>query len=206
MLLVPELFALAETHDAWLVVDDAHGFGVLGAHGSGSLSHFNLPGSKRVIYMGTLGKAAGVAGAFVAGADHVIEWLQQKSRTAIFTTAHPPAISCALLKSLELIAAGDELRKVLNQRIVQLRNALAPLAAQRGWHLGASQTAIQPLIVGSNQAALDLSVALEQADIWVPAIRPPTVPQGRARLRITLSAAHSAADVAALVTALSKTA
>ena len=201
-----ELFALAETHDAWLMVDDAHGFGVLGAHGSGSLSHFNLPGSKRVIYMGTLGKAAGVAGAFVAGADHVIEWLQQKSRTAIFTTAHPPAISCALLKSLELIAAGDELRKVLNQRIVQLRNALAPLAAQRGWHLGASQTAIQPLIVGSNQAALDLSVALEQADIWVPAIRPPTVAQGRARLRITLSAAHSAADVAALVTALSKTA
>ena len=203
---LPELFALAETHDAWLMVDDAHGFGVLGAHGSGSLSHFNLPGSKRVIYMGTLGKAAGVAGAFVAGADQVIEWLQQKSRTAIFTTAHPPAISCALLKSLELIAAGDELRKVLNQRIVQLRNALAPLAAQRGWHLGASQTAIQPLIVGSNQAALDLSVALEQADIWVPAIRPPTVAQGRARLRITLSAAHSAADVAALVTALSKTA
>ena len=200
---LPDLFALADEHDAWLVIDDAHGFGVLGQHGRGSLSHCKLPGSKRVIYMGTLGKAAGVAGAFVAGAGEVIEWLQQKSRTALFTTAHPPAISCAVLASLELIAAGDALRHVLNQRIAQLRNALAPVGARRGWQLGASQTAIQPLIVGSNQAALDLSAALEQAGIWIPAIRPPTVPPGSARLRITVCATHSEADIATLVTALS---
>ena len=201
---LPELFALAEEHDAWLVIDDAHGFGVLGQQGRGSLSHFELPASPRIVYMGTLGKAAGVAGAFVAGAATVIEWLQQRSRTAIFTTAHPPAVSCAVLKSLELIAAADERRQHLHARIAQLRRGLAPLAAQRGWHLADSQMPIQPLIVGGNQSALDLSAALEAQGIWVPAIRPPTVPQGSARLRICLSAAHSEDDVAALICALGK--
>ena len=199
-----KLYALAESHDAWLVIDDAHGFGVLGQQGRGSLSHFNLPASPRIVYMGTLGKAAGVAGAFVAGAATVIEWLQQRSRTAIFTTAHPPAISCALLKSLELIAAGDARRKHLQSLIAQLRQELAPLAVRHGWQLADSQMPIQPLIVGSNQNALDLSAALEAQGIWVPAIRPPTVPQGTARLRICLSAAHSADDVMALVHALRK--
>jgi 8-amino-7-oxononanoate synthase len=197
-----QLYALAESHDAWLVIDDAHGFGVLGQQGRGSLSHFGLTVSPRVVYMGTLGKAAGVAGAFVAGDKTVIDWLQQRSRTAIFTTAHPPAISCAVLKSLELIAAGDARRQNLHERIVQLRHELAPLAGQRGWQLAASATPIQPLIVGSNQSALDLSAALETQGIWVPAIRPPTVPQGSARLRICLSAAHTAHDVAMLVAAL----
>ncbi|CAG4883024.1 8-amino-7-oxononanoate synthase [Georgfuchsia toluolica] len=199
-----KLYALAETHDAWLVIDDAHGFGVLGTHGCGSLSHFNLLASPRIIYMGTLGKAAGVAGAFVAGDATVIEWLQQRSRTAIFTTAHPPAVSCALLKSLELIAAGAARRKHLHALIAQLRQELAPLALQHGWQLTDSQMPIQPLIVGSNRNALELSAVLEAQGIWVPAIRPPTVPQGSARLRICLSAAHSEADVAALITALEK--
>lgn len=201
---LPGLFALAERYDAWLVIDDAHGFGVLGREGRGSLSHFDLSASPRIVYMGTLGKAAGVAGAFVAGNASVVEWLQQRSRTAIFTTAHPPAVSCALLKSLALIAAGDARRLQLQALIAQLQNALAPLAARRGWQLEASPTPIQPLIVGSNQSVLDLSAALEAQGIWVPAIRPPTVPQGSARLRICLSAAHSAEDVSTLVTALGK--
>lgn len=199
-----KLHALAEAHDAWLVIDDAHGFGVLGRQGRGSLAHFGLPASKRIVYMGTLGKAAGVAGAFVAGDATVIEWLQQRSRTAIFTTAHPPAMSCALLKSLELIAAGDARRGRLQSLIEQLRAGLAPLAAERGWRLADSRMPIQPLIVGGNREALDLSAALEAQGIWVPAIRPPTVPQGSARLRICLSAAHSEQDVAALVAALGK--
>lgn len=196
------LYALAETHDAWLVIDDAHGFGVLGQQGRGSLSHFGLPTSKRIVYMGTLGKAAGVAGAFVAGDATVIEWLQQRSRTAIFTTAHPPAVSCALLKSLELIAMGAARRNHLHALIAQLRRELLPLAAQHGWQLMDSKMPIQPLIIGSNQRALDLSAALEAQGLWVPAIRPPTVPQGSARLRICLSAAHSEQDVAVLVDAL----
>jgi 8-amino-7-oxononanoate synthase len=205
-----KLFALAEAYDAWLVVDDAHGFGVLGQQGRGSLSHFGLSSnqSPRIVYMGTLGKAAGAAGAFVAGDTTVIEWLQQRSRSAIFTTAHPPALSCAVLKSLELIAAGDERRKQLQARIMQLRNGLAPLAARRGWQLSCqshgSLTPIQPLVVGSNQSALDLSAALETHGIWVPAIRPPAVPQGSARLRICVSATHTEDDVAALVAALGR--
>jgi len=201
---LPQLLALAEEFDAWLVIDDAHGFGVLGRDGRGSLSAFAIKASPRIVYMGTLGKAAGVSGAFVAGAVNVIDWLQQRSRTAIFTTAHPPAVSCAVLKSLELIAAGDDRREKLQARVNQLRKALAPLAAERGWQLAESQTPIQPLIVGSNQSALELSAALEATGIWVPAIRPPTVPQGSARLRICLSAAHTEADVDALIAALGK--
>lgn len=200
------LHALAEAHDAWLVIDDAHGFGVLGRQGRGSLSHFGFEtSSKRIVYMGTLGKAAGVAGAFVAGDANVIEWLQQASRTAIFTTAHPPAVSCAVLKSLELIAAGDARREHVQALIARLRRALLPLAGRRGWRLADSRTPIQPLIVGSNRDALDLSGALESQGLWVPAIRPPTVPQGSARLRICLSAAHVADDVDALVAALERT-
>lgn len=201
---LPELFALAEEHDAWLVLDDAHGFGILGKQGRGSLSHFALPPSPRIIYMGTLGKAAGVAGAFVAAGASVIEWMQQRSRTAVFTTAHPPALSCAVLKSLELILSGDFRRRHLLARIDQLQRELTPLAKARGWHFPSSSTPIQPLVVGSNQNALELAAALERQGIWVPAIRPPTVPQGSARLRICLSAAHSEADVSALILALSQ--
>ena len=193
-----ELFALAERFDAWLVVDDAHGFGVLGPQGQGSLAHCGIPAHPRVILMGTLGKAAGVGGAFVAGSELVMDYLLQKARSYIFTTAQPPAVACALVKSLELIAAGDARRAHLQALIRQLQEGLAGLP----WQLLPSQTAIQPLIVGDNEAALALSRALWERGLWVAAIRPPTVPAGTARLRISLSAAHSPADVGSLVEAL----
>jgi 8-amino-7-oxononanoate synthase len=202
---LPQLFELAERYDAWLVVDDAHGFGVLGPQGQGSLAHFGLPVSKRIVLMGTFGKAAGVAGAFVAGDAKVIEWLINAARTYIFTTAAPPAVACAVSKSLELIAGGDALRANLQARISQLRDGLTPLCGPQGWQLAEQTpvtTAIQPLVIGLNKATLDLSAHLERRGLWVPAIRPPTVPNGSARLRISLSAAHSAADVETLISAL----
>jgi 8-amino-7-oxononanoate synthase len=195
---LPALFALAERHDAWLVVDDAHGFGVLGAQGRGSLAHFNLAYHPRILLMGTLGKAAGVGGAFVAGSPTAIEYLLQRARSYIFTTAAPPAIACALSKSLQLIGAGDALRANLFARIAQLRDGLGGLP----WTLLPSATAIQPLVVGENDAAVALAAALWERGLWVPAIRPPTVPKGTARLRISVSAAHTADDIARLVEAL----
>lgn len=195
---LPQLLALAERYDAWLLVDDAHGFGVLGQHGAGSLAHFNLPYSPRLILMGTLGKAAGAGGAFIAGSETMIEYLISKARSYIFTTAAPPAIACALLKSLEIIAAGEDRRATLQAHIARLRAGLADLP----WQLLDSPTAIQPLIVGENVAALALSEALAERGIWVPAIRPPTVPKGTARLRISLSAAHTAANIDQLIAAL----
>jgi len=192
---LPALFALAERHEAWLVIDDAHGFGVLGPQGRGSLAHFNLPYHPRLLLMGTLGKAAGVGGAFVAGSQTAIEYLLQKGRTYIFTTAAPPAVACALAKSLEIIEHGDARRANLFARIAQLRDGLAGLP----WHLLPSATAIQPLLVGENAAVLALSTALWERGLWVPAIRPPTVPQGTARLRISVSAAHTADDIDHLI-------
>ncbi|CAM3800596.1 8-amino-7-oxononanoate synthase [Polaromonas hydrogenivorans] len=205
---LPELLALAERFDAWLVVDDAHGFGVLGEEGRGSLSHFGLC-SERLICMGTLGKAAGVGGAFVAAHPAIIDWLVQTARPYIYTTAAPPAVAHALRESLRLIqsAEGEQRRAHLQQLITQLRSQLAELIAALptlGWHLADSATAIQPLIVGGNEAALALAAALDAQGLWVPAIRPPTVPVGTARLRITLSAAHSADDVQQLVDALAQ--
>ncbi|MGB4912431.1 MAG: 8-amino-7-oxononanoate synthase [Candidatus Dechloromonas phosphoritropha] len=195
---LPLLYALAERYDAWLVIDDAHGFGVLGKNGRGSLSHFNLLATPRILLMGTLGKAAGVGGAFVAGSETAVEFLLQKARSYIFTTAAPPAIACALSKSLALIENGDARRANLFARIGQLRDGLAGLP----WQLLPSATAIQPLIVGDNEAALALANALWERGFWVPAIRPPTVPKGTARLRISLSAAHNAGDIDHLITAL----
>lgn len=191
---LPALLALCERYDAWLLVDDAHGFGVLGDAGRGALSHFQLQ-SPRIIYMATLGKAAGVFGAVVAAQADVITWLLQKARTYIYTTATPPILSAALLASLRVIAQADDKRAHLQQLITQLRTGLL----QRNWTLWASDTAIQPVIVGSNHAALALSERLLTQGILVPAIRPPTVPQNTARLRITLSAAHTTADVARLL-------
>ncbi len=195
---LPQLLALAERFDAWLVIDDAHGFGVLGAQGRGSLRHFNLPAAKRILLMGTLGKAAGVGGAFVAGSEIAIEYLLQRARSYIFTTAAPAPIACALSKSLSIIEQGEALRTNLFARIAQLRDGLAGLR----WQLLASPTAIQPLIVGENEAALALAKALWERGLWVPAIRPPTVPKGTARLRISVSAAHTAADISCLIDAL----
>lgn len=195
---LPQLFALAGRYDAWLVIDDAHGFGVLGPQGRGSLGHFNLPSSPRILLMGTLGKAAGVGGAFVAGSQLAIDYLLNKGRSYIFTTAAPPAIACALAKSLEIIRDGDALRANLFARIAQLRDGLAGLR----WPLLPSATAIQPLIVGDNAAALTLAQALWERGLWTPAIRPPTVPKGTARLRLSVSAAHTEADIDLLVAVL----
>lgn len=199
---LPALFALAEQYDAWLVIDDAHGFGVLGPQGRGALSHFNLPAAARILLMGTLGKAAGVGGAFVAGSEIAIEYLLQKGRSYIFTTAAPPAMACALARSLEIIEGGDALRTRLFANIARLRDGLAGLP----WSLLPSATAIQPLVVGDNEAALALSRQLWEAGLWVPAIRPPTVPKGTARLRISVSAAHEAADIDRLVACLKEAA
>ncbi|WP_341247737.1 8-amino-7-oxononanoate synthase [Cupriavidus pauculus] len=200
-----DLLALAERHDAWIVVDDAHGFGTLGELGCGVLEHLGLC-SERLIYIGTLGKAAGVAGAFVAAHATIVEHLVNTARPYIYTTAAPPAVAHALLTSLQIIAGeeGRSRRAHLAALIAQLRSGLDALAARAGWTLGASDTAIQPLIVGDNATALALSAALEAEGIRVGAIRPPTVPAGTARLRITLSASHTADDVTRLLDALAR--
>lgn len=204
---LPELLRLAEAYDAWVVIDDAHGFGVLGAQGHGSLEHFGLC-SERLIYMGTLGKAAGLSGAFVAAHPTVIEWLLQRARSYIYTTALPPALAHALRASLALIEGpqGQQRRARLQDNVAQLRAGLAALVErQPAWSLAQSPTAIQPLIVGGNDLAMRLSAALEAQGLWVPAIRPPTVPAGTARLRITLSAAHEPAQIQRLLDALAAT-
>jgi 8-amino-7-oxononanoate synthase len=193
-----QLFQLAERFDAWLVIDDAHGFGVMGPKGRGSLAHCGIPPHPRVLLMATLGKAAGVGGAFVAGSEIAIEYLLQKARGYVFTTAQPPAIAVAVLKSLEIIAADEARRAHLQALIQQLRAGCAALP----WRLLPSETAIQPLLLGENDKAIALMQGLWRRGLWVAAIRPPTVPPGTARLRISLSAAHSAADVARLIDAL----
>ncbi len=195
---LPALLALCEQHGAWLVVDDAHGFGVLGAHGRGALEHFKLR-SPYLVYMGTLGKAAGVGGAFVAAHETVIEWMVQRARPYIYTTAAAPALAHALLASIDLISGheGAIRRAHLQNLIAQWQSALT---LQR-WQLFPSSTAIQPVIIGPNDEAMSAAAALHEQGYWVPAIRPPTVPANTARLRVTLSAAHSAQDVAQLASA-----
>jgi 8-amino-7-oxononanoate synthase len=195
---VAELLALAEKYDAWLYVDDAHGFGVLGEHGHGVLAHVGLAANPRLIYLATLGKAAGVAGAFVAGSNDLIEWLVNKARTYIYTTAQPPALAAAVSASLKLIAGEPERRRQLARLIARLKSAVAALP----WPLMPSDTPIQPLLIGDNHDALRLADGLHERGILCPAIRPPTVPEGSARLRISLSANHREADLDRLVAAL----
>ncbi len=208
---VAGLLGLCERHDALLMLDDAHGFGVLGPQGRGTLAAAALTAARasdRVLYMATLGKALGVAGAFVAGPERLVEWLLQKTRSYTYATAAPALLAEALRASLHcaLGPEGDERRQRLNARIRQLRAALAPGCDEnfdaRGWQLMASDTAIQPLVVGDAAAALALMEQLRRAGLWVPAIRPPTVPLGTARLRIALSAEHRAEDVERLVQVL----
>ena len=194
---VPQLLQLCERYDAWLMLDDAHGFGVLGATGGGVLQHFGVT-SPRIIYMATLGKAAGVAGAFVAGNPDLIETLVQSARTYIYTTATPPLLAHALLASLDIIGSEQGRRDLLARLIAQFKVGVAGLR----WPLMPSDTAIQPLVIGGNAEVLRVSAALAARGVLVPAIRPPTVPAGSARLRISLSAAHTQADVAQLVEAL----
>ena len=192
-----EYLALCEKYDAYLYVDDAHGFGVLGEHGEGSLNHLKLK-SPRIIMMATLGKAAGVAGAFVAGQQVVIDYLIQTAKSYVYSTPAPPALSATLTASVQLIEQGDDLRSHLYSLIDYLKNNLNC----KKWTLMPSQTSVQPLLVGNNQDALALSEFLQLRGILVPAIRPPTVPAGTARLRISLSASHSLDDVKKLITAI----
>lgn len=213
---VPALLALCERHDAWLMVDDAHGFGVLGAHGEGTLAHWGITGRDgvhpawqgrlhRLIYMATLGKAAGVAGAFVAGEPTLVEWLVQKARTYMFATAAPAMLTEAVRASLRVIQEEGGRRQHLVRLRDQLRDRLrAGLKLPPAWRLMPSETAIQPLIIGRNEDALAVMAHLDRQGLWVPAIRPPTVPPGTARLRISLSAAHTSAHVDALCKALSE--
>jgi 8-amino-7-oxononanoate synthase len=192
-----QLLDLCEQHDAWLLIDDAHGFGVLGEHGQGCLRHFDLY-SPRIVYMATLGKAAGVSGAFIAGEQVVIEYLMQNARTYIYTTAMPPALAAASLESLKLVAESDERREHLHALHAMLKSELH----LKRWQLAESPTPIQPLLIGSNDEVMRVSEYLLEQGILVPAIRPPTVPKGSARLRISLSAAHTKADVRQLIDAL----
>ncbi|GKS68843.1 8-amino-7-oxononanoate synthase [Nitrosomonas sp. PY1] len=193
---ISELIALCEQYHAMLLLDDAHGFGVLGKQGRGSLflEDHNAKHSPNVVYMATLGKAAGVFGAFVAAQMDVIETLIQSARSYIYTTAAPALLSQALLASLKLIEEEDWRRQALIRNIMQLREELKSLS----WRLMASETPIQPLLIGNNEQAVQLSGALRERGILVPAIRPPTVPQGTARLRISLSAAHQPQDIECL--------
>jgi 8-amino-7-oxononanoate synthase len=198
---IAELPAIADTcrkHDAWLMVDDAHGFGVLGEHGRGTLEHYGLAAANVPVYMATLGKALGTAGAFIAGSDDLIETLIQNSRTYIYTTASPPAVAEATRASLNIIISRPHLREQLNANIRYFRKA----CSQCGIEVATSQTAIQPVIVGDTQTAVAISEQLFAQGILVTAIRPPTVPEGTARLRITLSAAHACTHIDKLVSAL----
>lgn len=201
-----ELLALADAHDALLMVDDAHGFGVLGDDGLGALQHLGLC-SPRLVLVGTLGKAAGVAGAFVVAQDSVIEFLLQSARNYIFSTAAPPALEHAVLTSLQLIqgAEGRQRRAALRERIAQWRAGAQALLARYpdlGWQLLDSHTPVQAVVVGGNAQAMALSARLETEGLRVPGIRPPTVPLGTARLRVTLCASHAPADVDQLLRAL----
>jgi 8-amino-7-oxononanoate synthase len=196
---VKNLLHLAEQYDALLMVDDAHGFGVLGEQGHGILERSGVH-SERIIYIGTLGKAAGVSGAFICAAAPFIEWLIQKGRPYIYSTATPPAIAHTLLTSLELIEGKEGIarRKQLNQLIQIWRDEMT----FQNWEKTPSSTPIQPVILGSNASALAAAKLLDEAGYWIPAIRPPTVPVGSSRLRITFSANHSVDDVRELIKTL----
>lgn len=197
---IPELLALCEQYQAVLLLDDAHGFGVLGKQGRGSLFQTDSPSnhSPNLVYMATLGKAAGVSGAFVAAQWDVFETLIQSARSYIYTTATPPLLAHALLASLQLIEQDEWRREALQRHIAQLRQGLQSLP----WQLPPSETPIQPLLIGGSMEAVRIGERLRERGILVPAIRPPTVPQGTARLRISLSAAHRPDDIRQLVEAL----
>lgn len=197
---LPALCATAREQDAWVMVDDAHGFGCLGKNGGGIVEHFGLGVEEVPVLIGTLGKGFGTAGAFIAGSEVLIETLIQFARPYIYTTSQPPAVACATLASLRLIREEHWRREHLQKLIALFRAGVQEL----GLELMDSPSPIQPIVVGSSARALALSAALREQGILVTAIRPPTVPQGTARLRVTLSAEHSEDDVAQLVAALSR--
>lgn len=194
---VAQMLALCERHDAWLLLDDAHGMGVIGASGRGALEHCALR-SPRILYMATLGKALGGYGAFVAGEQAAIEWLVQRARTYVFSTALPPVAAAVAIAAMDLLEGDPSLVVRLHDRIQQFRHA----CTQSGVALSPSLTAIHPLLLGAAERAVEASARLQEAGFLVPAIRPPTVPEHTSRLRITLSAAHQPADVMDLARAL----
>ncbi|MGC4008343.1 MAG: 8-amino-7-oxononanoate synthase [Pseudomonas sp.] len=197
---LPALCAKAREMGAWVMVDDAHGFGPLGATGGGIVEHFGLGIEDVPVLVGTLGKAFGTAGAFVAGSEELIETLIQFARPYIYTTSQPPAVACATLKSLELLRAESWRRDHLNALIARFRAGAQAI----GLELMDSPTPIQPILVGGSAQAMALSAELRQRGILVGAIRPPTVPAGTARLRVTLSASHTQAQVDRLLVALAE--
>ena len=197
---LPALCAAAKQKDAWVLVDDAHGFGPLGATGAGIVEHFGLGVEDVQVLVGTLGKAFGTAGAFVAGSEELIETLIQFARPYIYTTSQPPAVACATLKSLELLRTENWRREHLNKLIARFREGAAAI----GLTLMDSATPIQPILIGDSARALRLSALLRARGLLVTAIRPPTVPAGSARLRVTLNAAHSEAQLELLLQALAE--
>ncbi|MFL0800482.1 MAG: 8-amino-7-oxononanoate synthase [Agarilytica sp.] len=197
---LPALSEIAKKHDAWLMVDDAHGLGCVGQQGLGSAEHFSLSQQDVPILMGTLGKAFGSFGAFVAGSETLIESLIQFSRTYIYTTALPPAVAAATRASLSLIQSEPERRQHLSELIRVFREA----CASHQLDLMESSTAIQPVMIGDAHKAVNVSKELEHRGFWVSAIRPPTVPQGTARLRVTLTAEHTHAQVTSLALAMAE--
>ena len=192
------LAELCRQQQAWLMVDDAHGLGVLGQHGGGSLQQAGLDHHQVPLLMGTLGKAFGVFGAFVAGEETLIEYLIQQARSYIYTTALPPAVAEAARASLKRVREDHWRREKLAERVTRFRRG----ATQLGLPLAPSHTPIQPLIIGRSEEALRVSEHLLSRGIWAPAIRPPTVPRGSARLRITLTAAHRPEHIDRLLAAL----
>ncbi len=195
---LPELAKLAQEYDAWLMADDAHGLGVLGKTGAGSLEHYGLNTAEVPILMGTLGKAFGTAGAFIAGSEELIEHLIQSARTYIYTTAMPAALAAATLVSLKIIVTEPERRNCLHELVGYFQQK----ARQFDLKLLPSNTPIQGIMLGDNLKALTVSERLFEQGFMVTAIRPPTVPAGTARLRITLSASHSEAQIDALIRSL----
>ncbi len=193
-----ELAALGRAQGALLLVDDAHGLGVVGPEGAGSVAEAGLSQDDVPILMATLGKALGVAGAFVAGSAALIDGLVQNARTFVYTTALPPALAAATCTAIDIARFEGWRRDRLARLVAHLRHG----AAQRGIVLGASRTPIQPVLVGDSAAALAVSARLEDAGFFVPAIRPPTVPTGQARLRVALSALQAESDVERLLDAL----
>ncbi|MCJ0971912.1 8-amino-7-oxononanoate synthase [Pseudomonas sp. PS1] len=197
---LPALCAEAKRHGAWVMVDDAHGFGPLGANGGGIVEHFGLGIDEVPVLVGTLGKAFGTAGAFVAGSEELIETLIQFARPYIYTTSQPPAVACATLKSLQLLRRENWRREHLAALIARFRQG----AVDIGLTLVDSPTPIQPILVGSSARAMKLSAALRERGCLVGAIRPPTVPAGTARLRVTFSASHTEAQVEQLLDILAE--
>ncbi len=197
---LPEICERAKKHDAWVMVDDAHGFGCVGKGGRGCVEHFGLGQDDVQVLVGTLGKAFGTAGAFVAGSEELIETLVQHARTYIYTTSMPPAVAMATLTSLKILRDEEWRREKLAALIKQFRDG----CEQLGLELMDSPTPIQPIMVGDSAEAMRMSAAIEAEGIFIGAIRPPTVPQGSARLRVTFSASHTEAQVTRLLDVLEK--